>query len=63
MLSDDKKALIEAEERYRQELSKKLSADLSATKKDVNNLGKDLWAKVSEVLNSNFGIWFLSSVF
>ena len=33
MLSDDKKALIEAEERYRQELSKKLSADLSATKK------------------------------
>jgi hypothetical protein len=63
MLSDDKKALIEAEERYRQELSQKLSADLSATKKDVNNLGKDLWAKVSEVLNSNFGIWFLSSVF
>lgn len=63
MLSDDKKALIEAEERYRQELNKKLSADLSATKKDVNNLGKDLWAKVSEVLNSNFGIWFLSSVF
>ncbi|MBU3623838.1 hypothetical protein [Polynucleobacter sp. AP-Latsch-80-C2] len=63
MLSDDKKALIEAEERYRQELNKKLSADLSATKKDVHNLGKDLWAKVSEVLNSNFGIWFLSSVF
>ncbi len=63
MLSDDKKALIEAEERYRQEVNKKLSADLSATKKDVNSLSKDLWAKVSEVLNSNFGIWFLSSVF
>ena len=63
MLSDDKKALIEAEERYRQEVNKKLSADLSATKKDVNSLSKDFWAKVSEVLNSNFGIWFLSSVF
>jgi hypothetical protein len=63
MLSDDKKALIEAEERYRQEVNKKLSADLSATKKDVNSLSKDLWAKVSDLLNSNFGIWFLSSVF
>ena len=63
MLSDDKKALIEAEERYRQEVNKKLSADLTATEKDVRNLKQDLWAKVSELLNSNFGLWFLSSVF
>ncbi len=63
MLDDDKKRLIEAEERYRRDVAKKLDSDLAATAKDAKNLGKDLWAKVSDVLNSNFGIWFLSSVF
>lgn len=63
MLDDDKKRLIEAEERYRQDIRKKLGSDLSATEKDVKNLGQDIWAKISEVLNSNFGIWLLSSVF
>lgn len=63
MLDDDKKRSIEAEERYRREIAKKLDSDLEATERDAKNLGKDIWAKVSEVLNSNFGIWFLSSVF
>lgn len=27
------------------------------------NLEKSFWTKASEVLNSNFGLWFLSSVF
>lgn len=63
MLDDDKKRSIEAEERYRREIAKKLDSDLAATERDAKNLGKDIWAKVSEVLNSNFGIWFLSSVF
>jgi hypothetical protein len=63
MLDDDKKRLIEAEERYRRDVAKKLDSDLAATERDVKNLSKDIWAKVSEILNSNFGIWFLSSVF
>ena len=63
MLSDDKKAMIEAEEKYRHEVSKNLQKDLEATGKDIKNLGKDFWAKAGEVLNSNFGLWFLSSVF
>jgi hypothetical protein len=63
MLSDDKKAMIEAEEKYRHEVSKNLQKDLEATEKDIKNLGKDFWAKAGEVLNSNFGLWFLSSVF
>lgn len=63
MLDDDKKRLIEAEERYRRDVAKKLDSDLAATERDAKNLGKDVWAKVSEILNSNFGIWFLSSVF
>ena len=37
MLSDDKKAVIEAEEHYRHEISKKLHADFSAIEKDVKN--------------------------
>lgn len=63
MLDDDKKRIIEAEERYRRDISKKLNSDLSATEKNAKDLGKDIWAKLSEVLNSNFGIWLLSSVF
>ena len=63
MLSDDKRALIEAEERYRQEVNKKLRSDLAATEKDIINLKKDFWSKISDVLNSNFGLWLLSSVF
>ena len=63
MLDDDKKRLIEDEERYRRDIAKRLDSDLSATETDVKNLSKDVWAKISEALNSNFGLWLLSSVF
>ena len=63
MLDDDKKRLIEDEERYRRDIAKRLDSDLSATETDVKNLSIDVWAKISEALNSNFGLWLLSSVF
>lgn len=63
MLNDEKKSSIEAEERYRHEIASKLRADLGAVEEDAKNLGKSFWDKAMEVLNSNFGLWFLSSVF
>jgi len=63
MLDDDKKRIIEAEERYRHDIAQNLRSDLAATERDIKNLSKDIWAKVSDILNSNFGIWFLSTVF
>jgi hypothetical protein len=63
MLNDEKKSSIEAEERYRHEIASKLRADLGAVEEDAKKLGKSFWDKAMEVLNSNFGLWFLSSVF
>jgi hypothetical protein len=63
MLNDEKKSSIEAEERYRHEIASKLRADLGAVEEDAIKLGKSFWDKTLEVLNSNFGLWFLSSVF
>ena len=63
MLNEDRKSIIEAEERYRDEITKKLRADLGAVEEDAKKLGKSFWDKAMEVLNSNFGLWFLSSVF
>ena len=63
MLNEDRKSIIEAEECYRHEITKKLRADLGAVEEDAKKLGKSFWDKVIEVLNSNFGLWFLSSVF
>ena len=63
MLNEDRKSIIEAEERYRHEIAKKLRADLGAVEEDAKKLGKSFWDKAMEVLNSNFGLWFLSSVF
>jgi hypothetical protein len=63
MLNEDRKSIIEAEERYRHEIAKKLRTDLGAVEEDAKKLGKNFWDKAMEVLNSNFGLWFLSSVF
>jgi hypothetical protein len=63
MLDDDKKKQIEVEERYRHEIASKLRADWGAVEEDAIKLGKSFWDKALEVLNSNFGLWFLSSVF
>lgn len=62
MLNEDRKSIIEAEERYRHEIAKKLRADLGVVEEDAKKLGKSFWDKAMEVLNSNFGLWFLSSV-
>jgi hypothetical protein len=57
MLSDIKKKLIEAEERYRHEIASKLRSEQAEV-----NVERNLWDKANELLNSNVGMWFLSSV-
>ena len=63
MLDNDKKKIIEAEERYRHEIAEKLRTEAGFIKNEAIKIEKDFWSKASEVLNSNFGLWFLSSVF
>jgi|688.fasta_scaffold238022_2 hypothetical protein len=63
MLNEERKSIIEAEERYRHEIAKNLHADLGTVEEDAKKLGESFWDKAMEVLNSNFGLWFLSSVF
>lgn len=63
MLDDDKKKLIEEEERYRHKIAAKLRSEAESIEKVTKDVEKSLWSKISEVLNSNFGLWFLSSVF
>ena len=62
MLNDDKKSLIEAEERYRHEIASKLRSELSDAGQEILNLERTIWDKINEVLNSNVGMWFLSTV-
>lgn len=63
MLDDETKKMIEAEEHYRHEISKKLRTSLDSFEQSAKTLEKNIWDKVLEILNSNFGLWFLSSVF
>jgi len=63
MLDNEKKQLIEAEEQYRHEIASKLRSEAELMEKTAKKIGKDFWGKASELLNSNFGLWFLSSVF
>lgn len=69
MLDDDKKKLIEAEERFRHELraqleaeAAKLKAEALAASGQLKQVEKKLGGKVMEFLNSSVGMWFLSSV-
>jgi len=62
MLNEEKKALIEAEERYRHKFSQKLREELSEFADGAQRLENTVWGKVSEFLNSNLGMWLLSSV-
>lgn len=69
MLSDDRKTIIEAEERFRHELKVKLEADAESLKSglhrleaEVKQVEKKFLAKLMEFLNSSVGMWFLSSV-
>lgn len=69
MLSNDRKSIIEAEEKFRHELKIKLEAETASLKSGLNLLGEDVKlvekkfsAKLMEFLNSSVGMWFLSSV-
>ena len=62
MLDDQKKAAIEAEERYRHEIAMKLRAEVSAVEQEVEAIGQDIWSKIQVFLNSNVGMWLLSTV-
>ena len=63
MLDDEAKKIIEAEERYRHEITQKLRSGIDSFEQSALNLEHSIWGKVLEILNSNFGLWFLSSVF
>jgi hypothetical protein len=62
MLSEEKKSLIAAEESYRHEIASKLRSEIAAAENEVKEIEASFWAKVNEILNSNVGMWFLSSV-
>jgi hypothetical protein len=63
MLDDEKKKLIESEETYRHKIATKLKNETKSAEQAAIKLEKSFWTKASEVLNSNFGLWLLSSVF
>jgi hypothetical protein len=63
MLDNERKKLIEAEEQYRHEISTKLHTEVKLIQDSTKKIEKDFWRKAADVLNSNFGLWFLSSVF
>lgn len=69
MLSNDRKSIIEAEEKFRHELKIKLESETASLKSGLNLLEEDVKlverkfsAKLMEFLNSSVGMWFLSSV-
>lgn len=63
MLDNQKKELIESEEMYRHKIAHKIRSDAESIERAANKLEKNFWDKTFEILNSNFGLWFLSSVF
>jgi hypothetical protein len=63
MLDDEKKSLIEEEERYRHEIAKNISDEASIAEKDIETTAHKVWAKIYDLLNSNVGLLILSSVF
>ncbi len=62
MLDDEKKKLIAAEERYRNEIANKLRDAEKIVIKDVETTSNKIWAKIFGVLNSNVGMLVISSV-
>lgn len=69
MLDDERKKLIEAEERFRRDLkmqleieASKLRSDASSLPAQVKQIEKKTTSKIMEFLNSSVGMWFLSSV-
>ena len=69
MLSEDRKSIIEAEERFRHEIKLKLESEFAKSESSIQNLeesAKDLEKKVSskvmDFLNSSLGMLLISSV-
>ena len=62
MLSEERKSLIEAEERFRHQAASKIRSELGLFGREIDAIEKSFWGKVNELLNSNVGMWFLSSV-
>ncbi|MBU3624510.1 hypothetical protein [Polynucleobacter sp. AP-Latsch-80-C2] len=63
MLDENKKSLIEAEERYRHEIAKKIGDEATIVEKDIETSSNQIWAKIYDILNSNVGMLILTSVF
>jgi len=63
MLDIEKKKMIEAEELYRHEIATKLRSEPGFIQNEAKKIEKTFWSKAIEVLNSNFGLWLLSSIF
>lgn len=62
MLTDEKKALIEAEERFRHELRQKIESDIATTEEEIKTSEKKLFEKINTFLNSSIGLLLVSSV-
>jgi hypothetical protein len=62
MLDEEQKALIEATERYRHEVSQKIRSELSSAEEEIKEIEQGIWDKIQVFLNSNVGMWLLSSV-
>ena len=62
MLTDEKKALIEDEERFRHELRQKIESDISTTEEEIKTSEKKLFEKINTFLNSSIGLLLVSSV-
>lgn len=62
MLTEEKKSLIQSEERYRHEMASKIRSELGTLGQEMQDIERTLWGKVNEFLNSNVGMWLLSTV-
>ena len=62
MLTEEKKSLIQAEERYRHGMASKIRSELGTLGQEMQDIERTLWGKVNEFLNSNVGMWLLSTV-
>ena len=56
MLTEEKKSLIQAEERYRHEMASKIRSELGTLGEEVRDIERGIWDKVNEFLNSNVGM-------
>ncbi|MBU3627239.1 hypothetical protein ICN48_13490 [Polynucleobacter sp. JS-Safj-400b-B2] len=62
MLDEQKKVAIKAEKRYRHDIARKLRSEAGAVEQELKAIEQGIWNKVQEFLNSNVGMWLLSSV-